>query len=46
MMTGKGVRGRGEGLRGDSSVAQKLPAFRLEVHVGGTGPAPDGVGDA
>lgn len=46
MMTGKGVRGRGDGLRGDFSVALKLPALRLEVHLGGTGPAPEGVGDA
>lgn len=45
-MTGKGVRGRGDGLRGDSTVALKLPALRLEVHLGGTGPAPEGLGDA
>lgn len=46
MMTGKRVRGRSDGLRGDFSVAPKLPALRLEVHLGGTGPAPEGVGDA
>lgn len=47
MMTGKGVvRGRGDGLPGDSAVALKLPALRLEVHLGGTIPAPDGLGDA
>lgn len=38
MMTGKGVRRRGDRLRGDS-------ALRLEVRFGGTGPAPE-LGDA
>lgn len=42
MMTGKGVRGRADGLRGDSVVAPKLTALRLEVRLGGTGVAPDG----
>jgi len=28
MMTGKGVRGRGDGLPGDSAVALKLPRFK------------------
>lgn len=45
-MTGKGVRGRGGGLLGDSAVALKLPALRFEVRRGGTGPAPEGLGDA
>lgn len=44
-MTGKGVRGRGGGLRGDSVVTLKLPALRLEVRLGRTGPAPE-LGDA
>lgn len=46
MMTGKGVRGRGHGLLGDSAVALKLPALSLEVCLGGTSLAPEGLGDA
>lgn len=45
MTTGKGASGKGDGLRGDSAVTLKLPALRLEVGPGGTGPAPE-LGDA
>lgn len=46
MMTGKGSRGRGDGLQGAySAVVLKLPALRLQVPLGGIGSAPDGLGN-